>query len=383
MGQKAIRRWYMVHKWTSLVCTLFLLLLCISGLPLIFRDEIAALEQNTAAAVLPEGTPDAPLDEVVATARALYPKESVQFAFWDDDRPHTVVVALTPDFKQPDASHRVALDARTAKVLDEPGPDRGFMHFMLELHIELFAGLPGELFLGVMGLLFTASLVSGVVVYGPFMRKLDFGTVRLDRSRRLKWLDLHNLLGIVTLTWTAVVGFTGVMNTVSSPLFLLYQSRVLPALLEPYKGKPLPGHFSPVQAAVDEARRALPGQEITTVSFPGNPFGSPRHYLVWAHGSTILTSEMYTPVLVDAESGQVVRAQGLPWYLRAIEVSRPLHFGNYGGMPLKIIWALLDLVTIVVLGSGLYLWLVRRRSALDTRVAAYERGDVQLPQEQP
>jgi len=42
-------------------------------------------------------------------------------------------------------------------------------------------------------------------------------------------------------------------------------------------------------------------------------------------------------------------------------VSQPLHFGDYGGLPLKIIWALLDIVTIVVLGSGLYLWLDRRQ----------------------
>ncbi len=45
----------------------------------------------------------------------------------------------------------------------------------------------------------------------------------------------------------------------------------------------------------------------------------------------------------------------LPWYLRAIQVSRPLHFGDYGGLPLKIICLVLDLITIVVLGSGLYL----------------------------
>ena len=47
---------------------------------------------------------------------------------------------------------------------------------------------------------------------------------------------------------------------------------------------------------------------------------------------------------------------------KALEVSRPLHVGNYGGMPLKVIWLLLDLATIAVLASGLYLWLSRRRS---------------------
>jgi uncharacterized iron-regulated membrane protein len=40
-------------------------------------------------------------------------------------------------------------------------------------------------------------------------------------------------------------------------------------------------------------------------------------------------------------------------------VSQPLHFGDYGGMPMQIIWALLDIATIIVLGSGLYLWLKR------------------------
>ena len=44
------------------------------------------------------------------------------------------------------------------------------------------------------------------------MKKLDFGTVRYNRSRRLKWLDLHNLLGIVIAAWLLVVGITGVMN---------------------------------------------------------------------------------------------------------------------------------------------------------------------------
>ncbi len=31
-------------------------------------------------------------------------------------------------------------------------------------------------------------------------------------------------------------------------------------------------------------------------------------------------------------------------------------------MPLKIIWALLDIVAIFVLGSGIYLWLAKRRA---------------------
>ena len=46
----------------------------------------------------------------------------------------------------------------------------------------------------------------------------------------------------------------------------------------------------------------------------------------------------------------------------ALLVSQPLHFGDYGGMPMKILWATLDGLTIIVLGSGVYLWVVRRKA---------------------
>src|SRR3546814_20641394 len=51
----------------------------------------------------------------------------------------------------------------------------------------MFLGLPGMLFLGLMGLLFVIAIASGVVLYAPFMKKLDFGTLRTARSRRVKW----------------------------------------------------------------------------------------------------------------------------------------------------------------------------------------------------
>jgi uncharacterized iron-regulated membrane protein len=49
-------------------------------------------------------------------------------------------------------------------------------------------------------------------------------------------------------------------------------------------------------------------------------------------------------------------------------LAQPLHFGNYGGLAMKIIWAIFDILTIIVLGSGLYLWLRRRGGPSDQRV---------------
>jgi uncharacterized iron-regulated membrane protein len=81
------------------------------------------------------------------------------------------------------------------------------------------------------------------------------------------------------------------------------------------------------------------------------------------HGDQALTARLYKPVLVDAQTAAITDRRKLPWYLTALLVSQPLHFGDYGGAGLKLLWALLDLATIVVLGSGLYLWLKRGRAA--------------------
>ncbi|WP_426418444.1 hypothetical protein [Bradyrhizobium genosp. A] len=42
-------------------------------------------------------------------------------------------------------------------------------------------------------------------------------------------------------------------------------------------------------------------------------------------------------------------------------------------MPLKLIWAALDGLTIVVIGSGLYLWLARRRKRAPAKADAFAR----------
>ena len=79
-------------------------------------------------------------------------------------------------------------------------------------------------------------------------------------------------------------------------------------------------------------------------------------------GREPLTSKLLQPVIVDGATGEFTDTRPVPWYVATLLLSQPLHFGNYGGMPLKIIWAILDVMTIVILVTGLYLWLFRRRS---------------------
>ncbi|MVM31743.1 PepSY domain-containing protein [Spirosoma sp. HMF4905] len=362
---KQVKTWFLIHKWTSLICTAFLLMLCLTGLPLIFSEEIEALEgKPPLAPTLPVGTPKAPMERLAQTVRAQFPAKVIRYAYWDEHEPNTMTFTLSDSMTAPADNYKlVILDNRTAHVLEEPKIQEGFMYVMLQLHINMFMGLGGELFLGFMGLLFVVAIGSGLMLYSPIMRRFNFGMIRTERSTRLKWLDLHNLLGVVTVVWATVVGFTGVINTLAEVVQGIWQQGQLAEMIAPYKGAaPLRGKLASLDRVMKVAEQAAPGMEPSFVAYPGTLYSSQHHYAVFMKGTTPLTERLAKPALIDAKTGELTDIRDMPWYVNAVFISQPLHFGDYGGLPLKIIWALFDVITIVILGSGLYLWFARNKA---------------------
>ncbi|MEQ6884704.1 PepSY domain-containing protein [Salicola sp. Rm-C-2C1-2] len=361
MQQRTIRVWSGIHKWTSLICTIFMLMLCLTGLPLIFHDEIdAALDTHDWEPANPGG-PMLSLDRILSVALDNQPGDKPIFMSFDKDRP-VVNVTTAPTLEASEgAMHFASYDRTSGETV--PDHESSFMAFILELHMNMFLGLPGMLFLGAMGLLLFLAIVSGVVLYAPFMRKLNFGTVRTGKTRRIKWLDLHNFFGVITVAWLSVVTLTGVVNTLATPIIDLWRTHSLADLIEGYENQsvPTPEEMASLDAAVKEAVEAAPDKTLQFVAFPGGQFSTDFHYGVFLQGKTSLTQHLITPALINARTGELSDIRGTPWYVKSLALSGPLHFGDYGGLPLKILWTILDLLTIIVLVSGLYLWASRRR----------------------
>ena len=361
MKTRTIRAWTWVHKWSSLISTVFLLMLCITGLPLVFTHELDELLLDDVWAPANPGGTKLDLDQVLAVALARQPGEVAAFMSFDEDRPVVNVTTVVPD--GPTGVYSFQPIDQTSGEAAPPVAGHPVVEFLLQLHTDMFLGLPGMLFLGGMGLLLVIAVVSGVVLYAPFMRRLPFGTVRVKKAARTRWLDYHNLLGIVTLAWVLVVGVMGVVNTLATPIIAYWKDTALKELTAAYDAPVAAGERASLDAAVERAKAALPGMALQFVAFPGSDYSTDHHYAVFFHGDTPLTTHMTTPALIDARTGQLAAVAPMPWYVKMLSLSQPLHFGDYGGMALKILWALLDLATIVILGSGLYLWLAKRRKA--------------------
>jgi uncharacterized iron-regulated membrane protein len=89
------------------------------------------------------------------------------------------------------------------------------------------------------------------------------------------------------------------------------------------------------------------------------------------HGNTTFTEKLVELVVVDATSGELTEVRALPWYLKFTMLSEPLHFGNYGGLFLKLVWLTLSLVSLALPILGIYIWQSKKRShKVDTKKSA-------------
>ena len=125
MTRRSIRFWLLVHKWSSLVSTAFLLVLCITGLPLVFHDEIdAALGEDyeTALAGAPSAEAGRSLDAMLATALAQRPGEVPLFMAFSQESPLlTVTTGPAPDAPGEDMT-LLFLDRSTGASLEHAIP---------------------------------------------------------------------------------------------------------------------------------------------------------------------------------------------------------------------------------------------------------------------
>src|SRR5829696_1002854 len=103
MRTSSIKIWFDVHVWTSLISTAFLLMLCVTGLPLIFDEEIEDLiGKELHATAVPPGAPRYSKDAVLEEAMKEIPGKEAKYIFWDEkEHPGQMFVTLADSSEAP------------------------------------------------------------------------------------------------------------------------------------------------------------------------------------------------------------------------------------------------------------------------------------------
>lgn len=360
---KRLKFWIWLHKWSSLIAMLVMLVVFVSGLPLVFKAEIEYWMGYGSAER--QDLDELALDTLVAAAEQRRQDKVVQFIVWDDNKPGTVIMSMadTPD-EAPYHNISLLVSPYDGQIIhDEAEP----LAFFVDLHTQLLMGKGGTFLLGIIAVSLVLSLLSGSMIYKPFAGRREFGAIRNGKSNRAKWLDVHNVLGMVVFGWMLVVGGTGLINSWGEYLVYFWRADQVADMTRAYHNMPAPGktQFGSVHHALEIARDPFPEMVPWFIAMPGSMMSDAHHYTIYLRGATPRTAQLVRPVLVDAVTQTITDSREMPWYMKTLMLSQPLHFGDYGGLMLKVIWFLFTLISTVVLITGLYLWWVRRKQRYD------------------
>lgn len=387
MKQKSslFRIFYKAHVYAGIFVAVHLAIFSLTGVILLFKDELQGQAKPASQALT-----QTPIEAAQSYEHALSLASEVHpgaqpLAMFPTDNDETILsvrLGVNGSVKLRGAE-RFEYDLVKKQVFSPSEKSAGFFDWLLRLHREMLLGSIGKLYVGFVGLTYVFMLLSGFFIYGKFMKGRPLGDLRVATVPRL--VDLHKFAGVVTFGWAFVVAVTGVFLAFNSVLIKLFLSYSLQHLALQYKDTSKNEvNLAPIGQVIETALQAKPESVVTYVSFPNTEFGIPGQFLLLTNGNTPLTKRLSEMVVVNAETGLLTETIALPAYLKIVLLSEPLHFGDYGGLFLKIIWAIFTLCSLGVAVFGVVSYVLKqvkfkakRVSKISTKKAL--RTDSQYP----
>lgn len=361
-SQRTLNRLLTLHSWAGIVTGLLLFIVCFSGAVVVFKNEID-LWANPSLARLPRAEPPAPLDTVLAQLQQAYPGATVETIALPDAINPAYFAHLRPAGAPATQRTKVALRADTGAVV---GPvDSQLGQYLRMLHVFLFFG--PRWIVGFLGVAMLVLIATGIVIHRKILAELF--TQRWGRSFRVVMSDLHKSAGIWGLGFHILIATTGAWLGLA-PLFeqsWKYATAPMTAAAapsSPEKTRNAPAPPPSLDTLHAAAVQAIPGFEVTYVSLRrwGTPAaevgfaGQLQHHLVSTARVDFRPATSSLPRVFDP------RTAGFWSVVNGL--MEPLHFGDFGGLPLKWLYFFLGLTPAFLSITGTLIWLDGRKQRL-------------------
>jgi uncharacterized iron-regulated membrane protein len=306
---------FQIHLWTGIAMGLYVVAISISGSALFFRSKVneAATGRKVVAGsgrLLTKG-------ELIEAATRAYP----------DYKPSDILRGTIPGLEveitlERGARRKVRIfDPYTGRDLGEAVPySLQIMSWLLNLHVNLLAGPTGRIVNGVCAILLTLLSITGAVIWWPGIRNWRRSLTINPRAnwKRINW-DLHSTVGFWTFVFFFMWSFTGIYL-------------VFPAPFEAFINRLAPLDYYRIISQEDEP------------SLPFVTTGSTAALLRVADAAPGATRKRRRPTIHYSTGDQIIR-----WLLG-------LHFGNFGGLGTRVLWAAIGLTPPFLFVTGALMW---------------------------
>lgn len=353
-----VKRALSAHAAIGLLASALLYIVCLTGTLAVFYQEWQRVEQP--------GVPEMPAIDAEAVQRGV---EAALAQEAGGARTTHLYVHL-PAAGLPRAT--ITTDTRAVHLNRDGsiwGPEEiAWSDFLVQLHYTLnVPGLIGITIVGALGAMMLALSLSGVIAHPRIFR--DAFRLRARSGGGVGLADWHNRLSVWTLPFGIAIALTGAMIglatiTAQGVAALGYKGET-EAFYAPIFGKeaapdPAPAPIVDVGAALRHMKRTYPDVTVTYAILHDPQTAGQHVQVIGTHPRRLIFGEYYafdaagrfhgTAGLADGKTGQQVAAS-----------TYNLHFGNYGGLPVKMAYGLLGLALTAICGTGVHIWLGKRR----------------------
>lgn len=411
MKSKSIKKLYTLHSWVGVITGILLFVIAFTGAVSVFgRPEIKLWANPEIRALAPIDT--VKIESLIAEYAEKVPthyKEEVQ-VFLPGVRSSTrLYIMFESHHGDPQKNNGLAdgeklkhspseasiyeFDPITYELLSEKtglvkelftDSQYDMAEFIVGFHADLLMGRPvGLLITGVLGLTMMISIVTGVFIHRKILAQLF--TFRPRKTFSLLLNDGHKAIGVWGLLFNSVIAFTGaflglvLVVLVPAAAFVSFGGDQ-EKLIETFTAAPdviIENIAKPtsVATAFDHVLSLDEEAKVSTVTIKGYDDVSAMMYFSVEGGSSMAAQTAVYNVdgeFIDIYSN-FTRLEGFSGAI--LDVMVPLHFGNFGGIFVKIIWTILGLGTALLPLTGLMLWIERGVNASNPKysIKTYQR----------
>ncbi|GAA4342015.1 PepSY-associated TM helix domain-containing protein [Flaviaesturariibacter amylovorans] len=351
---RASRLLFSVHSWLGLIAGIFILSFFLTGSVIVFNKELNRWQHPELHTVTDTGA-RLPFDSLYRSAlrRApqlyLYtfrkvpkaPGETVEMRVYDPAKKEYGLLYLNP---------------YSGAVLGTTW-NNSLYDLLLTMHFTFFLGKVGELMAGVFALALLGSVITGLIVYRRHLVKvLTFRMKMQWRNWRMISSNLHRVIGVWSLLFNLVLAGSGFyMMLYAFDLKAQFGSNASTAI------EPPPTVSVNVDTLIREATGLLREGRFHYLDFPRRA-GEPL--TVYTDGGFWLWGDLTNKVEFNSGSGvagRVFRQGDMSAGEKAGYALYTLHYGQYGGTGIKLLYSFFALSGSVLAITGFVLWYRKRR----------------------
>ncbi|WP_339877075.1 PepSY-associated TM helix domain-containing protein [uncultured Algoriphagus sp.] len=358
-----------VHLWIGLYVGIVIAALSITGAVAVFIPEIDALLERKYE-LTETGDSYVPMNGVITQVQLENPGFRVLGAMPPAKATDPLILDIFKDAGAKDSQRvQVFINPYTGAILGQKSHTDSLSNYLRQIHVRLMDAWWGRQIVGLAGIGLFILCITGLLIYGQFMKNQIFGAIR-TKNLRILMADWHKLVGMVALLFNLMIAGTGAWLGLQPILIKAFDIAAPNAFVRTEKTSTPEIDIDQEYdywKALEVAKAQIPEFTITQVIPSKNGTntievkGDAGHLPFEPHISKVVLDKTSLAVLDVYD----IRKQAFSdkfYYMQ-----EGLHFGRFGGIFLKIAYALLAITSGVLSITGFFIYLLRKKKTAEEK----------------